>query len=105
VDLLRQTTLMQCYNPPQDEGPTELLDGYKTFKVDGTMYLLVLNETTDHLVIVPTVAASTAAQSIRPVDLSKDSFSVTPSISKKRKKCESSSSVVLAEQQLRCKQR
>jgi hypothetical protein len=53
---------------------------------------------TGMIVVVPTVAASTAAQSIRPVNLSKDYFSVTPSISKKRSKKseESSSSVVLA---------
>lgn len=50
------------------------------------------------MMALPTVEASTAAQSIRPVDLSKDSFSsVTPSVSKKRKTILSSSSVVLAE--------
>jgi hypothetical protein len=63
--------------------------------IDGTKYLL--NDTTKHLMIVLTVAASATAQSIRPVDLSKNSFAVMPSIIKKRKKRESSSSVILAE--------
>jgi hypothetical protein len=58
------------------------------------MYLL--NKTTDYLIIVLTVAASMAVQSIWPVDLSNDSFSVTLSVSKKRKKSESYSSAVLA---------
>jgi hypothetical protein len=68
------------------------------FKVDGITYLL--NKMTGQIVIVPTVAASTAAQSTRPVNLSKDSFSVTPSVSKKRSKKseESSSSAVRAKQ-------
>jgi hypothetical protein len=89
--------LTQCFNPPQDDGPTDVLKGYKTFKVDGITYLL--NKTADVIIVVPTVAASTAAQSIRPVGLSKDSFSVTLSVSKKRSKKseESSSSIVLAE--------
>jgi hypothetical protein len=89
--------LTQCFNPPRDDAPTDVPEGYKTFKVDGITYLL--NKTTGVIVVVPTAAASTAAQSITPVDLSKDSFSVTPSVTKKRsKKSEgSSSSVVLAE--------
>jgi hypothetical protein len=62
--------------------------------LDGMKYLLY--DTTDHLMIVPTVPASMTAQSIRPANLSKDSFSVMPSISKKRKKSKSSSSVNLA---------
>jgi hypothetical protein len=69
--------------------------------IDGTKYLV--NDTTNHMIIVPnpppSVAASVDAQSITPVDLSKKSF-VTPSVtkaSKKKRPPSSSSSIVLAE--------
>jgi hypothetical protein len=95
MDAMHQTTLMQCYNPPHlEEGPTKLPDDYRTIIIDGTKYLL--NDTMNHLMIVPTVTASETAQSILPVNLSKNSFAVMPSVIKKRKKRESSSSVVLA---------
>jgi hypothetical protein len=68
--------------------------------IDGTKYLV--NDTTNHMIIVPnpppSVAASVDAQSITPVDLSKKSF-VTPSVrkaSKKKRPPSSSSSIVLA---------
>jgi hypothetical protein len=60
---------MQCFNPPC-LGATTLPDGYWTFVIDGTKYLL--NNTTNHLIVVLTVAASVTAQSITPVDLSKN---------------------------------
>jgi hypothetical protein len=66
--------------------------------INGTKYLL--KDTTNHLIIVPTppAEASVDAQSITPVDLSKNSF-VTPSITKasqKKRPSSSSSSIVLA---------
>ncbi len=100
ADAMRQTTLTQCFNPPRPAATTTLPDGYSTFVIDGTKYLL--NDTTNHLIIVPTppAAASVTAQSITPVDLSKKSF-VTPSVTKasKKKRPSSSSSIVLAEHQ------
>jgi hypothetical protein len=70
-----------------------LPDGYQTIMMDGTKYLL--NNMTNHLMIVPTVAESVTAQSITTVDLSKNSF-VMPSIKKnKRRKRVSSSSLIV----------
>jgi hypothetical protein len=74
-----------------------LPDGYHTFVINGTKYLL--NNTTNHLIIVstPPAEASVDDQSITPVDLSKK-YLVTPSITKasKKKGPSSSSSIVLA---------
>jgi hypothetical protein len=94
TDAMHQTTLMECFNPPHPLAPTMLPDGYWTIMIDGTKYLL--NDMTNHLMIVSTVTASVTAQSITPIDLSKKSF-VMPSVKKssKRKKF-SSSSIVLA---------
>jgi hypothetical protein len=69
ADAMRQTTLTQCFNPPRPLGATMLPDGYHSFVINGTKYLL--NNMTKHLIIVPTspAAASVDAQSITPVDL------------------------------------
>jgi hypothetical protein len=86
ADAMRQTTLTQCFNPPP-LAPTTLPDGYRTIMIDGTKYLL--NNTMNHLLIMPTAAASVTAQSITPVDLSKKSFvmlSIKKSSKNKRKK-------------------
>jgi hypothetical protein len=58
ADAMRQTTLTQCFNPPR-LGHTMLPDGYWTIVIDGMKYLL--NDTTNHLIIVPAVAASVTA--------------------------------------------
>jgi hypothetical protein len=72
ADAMHQTTLTQCFNPPPRLGATTLLDGYWTFVIDGTKY--ILNNTRNHLIIVPTppAAVSVDAQSITPVVLSKN---------------------------------
>jgi hypothetical protein len=69
ADAMRQTTLMQCFNPPPCLGAMMLPDGYRTFVINGTKYLL--NDTANHLIIIPTppAAASVDAQSITPVNL------------------------------------
>jgi hypothetical protein len=79
-----QTTLTQCFNAAAAPAPaqTSLPSGYHTIVIGGKKYLL--NDTTNHLMIVPTVAASVAAQSITPIALDDFSFknSVTLSVKK-----------------------
>jgi hypothetical protein len=89
VDAMHQTTLMQCFSPPHLGGPVTLPDGYRTIVTNGMKYLL--KNTTNHLMIVLTVAESAAAQSIRPIDANRQEGTKN-----KRKKRESSSSIVLA---------
>jgi hypothetical protein len=68
ADAMHQTTLKQCFNPPC-LAPMMLPDCYWTIVIDGTKYLL--NDMTNHLMIVLNVAASVTAQSITPINLSK----------------------------------
>ncbi len=55
-----------------------LPDGYRTFVINGTKYLL--NNKMNHLMIVPTATA----QSIIPIHLSKNGF-VMPRVKKNKK--------------------
>jgi hypothetical protein len=75
--------LTQCFNTTATPtpAPTTLPNGHHTIVIYGMKYLL--NDTMNHLLIVPTVAASVAAQSITSVALDENSSKnsvVTPSV-------------------------
>jgi hypothetical protein len=77
--------MTQCFHPDAPSSTTWLPPGYKAVTIDGTMYLL--NDTMNHLMVVPpaapVAATPTATQDVTLLDLM-DQF-VTPSATKKRK--------------------
>jgi hypothetical protein len=111
AEAMRQTTLTQCFNPPVPVAAPvapPAPSGYRFFDgPEGQQYLI--NDTTRHLVLVPpgppappaAAAPSQMAQTMSPIDLSRDSFEesvVTPSVTKKRPAVNiTTSQVVLSE--------
>jgi hypothetical protein len=91
ADALRQTTMTQCFHPDAGASSrdTSLPPGYKAITIDGTLYLL--NDTTNHLMMVPSAAPVAAPSTPRvtqdstPLDLTDDPV-VTPSATKRSNK-------------------
>jgi hypothetical protein len=77
AEALCQTTLTQCFNPPVAAVVPASVSGYRMIKIDCQQYLL--NDTTNHLLVVPTTSiqqkvSEEKAQSLSPIDLAWDSF-------------------------------
>jgi hypothetical protein len=112
AEAMRQTTLTQCFDPPvvadaAAPAASAASAGYRVIDIDGQQYLL--NDTTNHLLLVPAQKNKAAApeqkvseraQSCSPKDLARDSFGsgnesapstpsssrhITPSVTKKKK--------------------